>query len=250
MNLSPGTWTTEQVAGHPCHFYQPARLNEHGYVVVYLHGVHLQTLHEQTAYLEQFDRHGLPVVCPMTARSWWTNRICEEFDPQITAEEHLMKNVLPMIEQRFDCRPPRLALFGTSMGGQGALRLAYKYPDTFPVVAGVSPAIDFQRYLAEGDETLCQMYEDAESARQDTAILHIHPLYWPRHQFFCCCPEDYRWWDSADRLRMKLSSLGVPHETDLETSGPGHGFGYYNQMAEPVVSFLQENLDRERLRVV
>ena len=139
------------------------------------------------------------------------------------------------------------------MGGQGALNLAYRYPDTFPIVAAISPAIDFQQRLEEiEDETdpLLQMYEDPESARQDTAILHIHPLNWPRGQFFCCDPTDVRWFDSSDRLRMKLSSLGVPFECDLDTSAGGHGFEYYNQMAEPVIQFLVNRLNSERLRVV
>ena len=136
------------------------------------------------------------------------------------------------------------------MGGQGALRLAYKYPNQFPIVAGISPAIDYQSRFYEGDETIPQMYADPEAVRQDTATLHIHPLNWPRNQFFCCCPEDERWWESAERLRMKLYSLGVPFECDMETKGGGHGFGYYNIMAERAIGFLAERLEKERLRVV
>ena len=49
---------------------------------------------------------------------------------------------------------------------------------------------------------------------------------------------------------MKLSSLGVPHECDLETEAGAHGFAYYNVMAERVVSFLAERLDQERRRLV
>ena len=94
-----------------------------------------------------------------------------------------------------------------------------------------------------------QMYGDPEAARQDTATLHIHPLNWPRHQFFCCDPEDYRWWESADRLRMKLYSLGVPHVCDLETTGGGHGFDYYNKMAPRAIEFIVERLGQERRRV-
>ena len=135
------------------------------------------------------------------------------------------------------------------MGGQGALRLAYKRPSIFPVVAAISPAIDYQLRFEEGDETLPLMYRDAEQARQDTALLHIHPLNWPRHQFFCCDPNDYPWFVSAERLRMKLGSLGVPFECDLETTGGGHGFEYYNQMAEKTVGFLVNRLEKERLRV-
>ena len=246
----PGTWTLETIAGKPCDVYVPPRVNEHGYVVLYLHGVHLNRLHDKTAFLKQFDRFGLPVVAPMTQRSWWTDRICLEFDERITAEQHVLKNVLPFIAERFAAAPPKIALLGTSMGGQGALRLAYKYPNTFPVVAAISPAIDFHKRYNEGDETIPQMYEDPEAARQDTAILYIHPLNWPRHQFFCCDPLDYRWHESADRLRMKLYSLGVPHECDLETSGGVHGFEYYSRMAPRVLEFLVDRLDQERRRLV
>jgi S-formylglutathione hydrolase FrmB len=243
------TWTTETVAGHPCDLFLPARRNPHGYVVLYLHGVHLNRLDDKPAFVEQFERHGLAVVCPQTKRSWWTDRICEEFDRTITAEQHVLRNVLPFIESKLGVRPPRIGLLGTSMGGQGALRLAYKYPARFPAVAAISPAIDFYKRYNEGDETIPQMYADPEAARQDSAILHVHPLNWPRHQFFCCDPADHRWHDSADRLRMKLWSLGVPHECDLETSGGGHGFEYYSRMAERAVTFLAVSLDEERRRI-
>ena len=96
--------------------------------------------------------------------------------------------------------------------------MAYKYPNVFPTVAAISPAIDYQKRIVEGvDPGLDFMYRDAEDARQDTALLYIHPLNWPRNQFFCCDPGDVRWHESADRLRMKLWSLGVPFECDLQT---------------------------------
>jgi hypothetical protein len=117
-------------------------------------------------------------------------------------------------------------------------------------VAAISPAIDYQIRLKEGDPILSQMYDNAESARQDTAILHIHPLNWPRRQFFCCDPADDRWHDSADRLRMKLYSLGIPHQCDLATSGGGHSFAYYSLMAPKAIEFLVASLDEERRRVV
>src|SRR5262249_44483074 len=145
--------------------------------------------------------------------------------------------------------PPRIALLGTSMGGQGALRLAYKYPNVFPIVAAISPAIDSHLRMEEGDETLNQMYRDPAQARQDTATLHIQPRNWPRHQWFCCDPTAYRWHESAERLRSKLYSLGVPHQCDLETSGGGHSWEYYEQMAEPALQFIVKALESERLRV-
>lgn len=246
-------WLEDSVGGHPCDVFEPTEPNPNGYVVLYLHGVHQSRLGDHPQFTELFEKHGLRVVGPRTGRSWWTDRICPEFDEVITAQQHLLKNVLPFVRDRFGTEPPRIALLGTSMGGQGALNLAYRYPDTFPVVAAISPAIDFQKRIEDVvDETdpLLEMYEDPEAARQDTAILHIHPLNWPRGQFFCCDPLDVRWYDSVDRLRMKLSSLGVPFECDLETSSGGHGFEYYNAMAETAINFLVNRLNSERLRVV
>lgn len=245
-----GNWTEIEISGHACDVFEPSAASEHAYVVVYLHGVHLGRLIDKPVFTGAFEQYGLRVIAPCTQRSWWTDRICEEFDPQITAERHLLDNVLPYINSRWASTPPRIALLGTSMGGQGALRLAFKYPDTFPIVAALAPAIDYQLRWQEGHEPLRQMYRDAEAVRQDTATLHVHPLYWPRNTWFACDPADVPWHESAERLRMKLAALGVPHECDLETSGGVHGFEYYNQMAGPALEFVVGSLERERTRVV
>jgi S-formylglutathione hydrolase FrmB len=249
MTEIEGTWSEVAVAGHPCDVFEPARPSEHGYVVIYLHGVHLNRLVDNAPFGEQFARHGLRVICPMTRRSWWADRICEEFDPNISAAKHVTQNIVPFVAQRWGAQPPRIALLGTSMGGQGALRLSFWHPNMFPIVAAISPAIDYHLRMRDGDETLWQMYSDIEAARQDTATLHVHPLNWPRNIWFSCDPADHRWHDSADRLHMKLYSLGIPHDYDLETRAGGHSFDYYNHMAGKALEFIVERLERERLRV-
>ena len=251
MSDATGNWDEVNVAGHPCLAFEPARPSEHGYVVLYLHCSRAAKLAAYPAFMEQFERHGQRVIEPITMQSWWSDRIWSPFDPEMSVERYLLDRVLPYIAERWDARSPRIALLGVSMGGQGALRLAYKYPNVFPTVAAISPAIDFQKRIDERvDPGLDEMYRDSEDARQDTALLHIHPLNWPRHQFFCCDPTDLRWHESADRLRMKLWSLGVPFECDLDTVAGGHSFEYCSHMAERVVGFLAERLERERLRVV
>lgn len=247
---NPGTWSEVRVAGHLCEVYEPSRPSPHGYVAIYLHGVHLNRLHDKDSFVRQFERHGLRVVCPRTGRSWWADKISPEFDPHLTAERYVVDHVVPWISQQWGTAPPQVALFGTSMGGQGALRLAFKHPRVFPIVAAISPAIDYHLRMDEDDETLAAMYPDKEAARQDTATLHVHPLNWPRNLWMCCDPIDTRWHDSAERLRMKLAALGIPFDYDLETSGGGHGFEYYNRMAEKAMEFIAARLESERLRVV
>lgn len=250
MSAELGQWTEEVVAGHPCHLYEPRVPNGHGQTILYLHGTKAARLKYQTGVVQEIEKHGLRIIEPQGEYSWWVDRINPKFDPEITGERFILDHVTPFLAEHWDCRPPQIALLGASMGGQGALRLAYKYPNQFPVAAAVFPAIDFQKKIDEGNPTLCAMYEDAEEARQDTATLHIHPLNWPRHQFFCCDPADVRWHDSADRLHMKLYSLGVPHELDLETTAGGHSWAYFTHMAPRILEFIAKGLESERLRVV
>lgn len=249
MNDTLENWTSHQVAGHPVDVYTPNSRNPHGYVVLYLHGMHQEPLRDKQPFIDLFEKNGLAVVCPQCGPCWWTHRLSRAFDPNVSAQSYLLDSVLPFIENKLETKPPQVALLGTSMGGQGALKLSYLFPDTFPIVAAIAPALDFQLRVREGDPILMEMYGDPESARQDTAILHIHPLNWPRNQFYCCDPADLRWFDGADRLRMKLGSLGVPFECDLDTSAGGHSFKYYNHMADTAVDYLMTALERERLRV-
>ena len=245
-----GTWTRVEIAGHPSDVYEPPQASPHGYVVLYLHGVHLGLLAENAIVSGELARHGLRAIVPITRRSWWTDRICEEFDPHISAERYVLDHVLPYVAQRWGAVPPRVALLGTSMGGQGGLRFAFKYPNKFPIVAAISPAIDYQlRFDEEEEETLPLMYPSAEAARQDTATLHVHPLNWPRNIWFCSDPTDWLWHDSAQKLRMKLSALGIPHEFELEMEAGGHSWDYYNHMSPAAIGFLAERLERERLRI-
>lgn len=243
-------WSDVEVAGHLCRVFEPSEPSPHGYLVLYLHGSSVEHLADHPPIMRQLEQRGLRAVAPVTGVTWWSDRIVPAFDSRISVEQYLLQEVVPWISERWQIAPPQIALLGVSMGGQGALRFAYKYPDKFPVVAAVCPAIDFQKKIDERDPILSQMYRDAEEARQDTATLHIHPLNWPRHQWFCCDPEDVRWWDSADRLHMKLYSLGVPHDCDLETRAGGHNWKYVARMAETVFDFILSSLEQERLRVM
>jgi pimeloyl-ACP methyl ester carboxylesterase len=251
MDTPAGVWSKVDLAGHVCRTYEPGEFSPHNYTLIYLHCSEAASLRNYPTFVREFDRYGLRVIEPVTGRSWWTSRIWPEFDAEMSAESYVLNHVVPFIGDQWSSAPPKLALLGISMGGQGALRMAYKYPNMFPTVAAISPAIDYQKRIDEGvDPGLEFMYRDAEEARQDTALLHIHPLNWPRNQFFCCDPTDYRWHDSADRLRMKLSSLGVPFESDLETEAGGHSFEYASHMAPRAVGFIATKLEQERRRVI
>jgi hypothetical protein len=251
----PG-WLVADVAGHPCEIHAPADPLP-GRALVSLHDVRERWLRELPVLRDLVEAARLPVVAPRAGRSWWLDRIVPGFDPAITPERYVVGPVVAEIGRRFGVAPPGIGVVGTCMGGQGALRLAYRHPNTFPVAAAIAPAIDCPAAMREAHEradgelydTLWEAYGDVERARQDTAILHVHPLNWPRHQLFASDPADPHWYDGAVRLQSKLVALGIPHMALLEARGGDPGQAYDDRVAAEVIGFVLERLDQESRRI-
>jgi S-formylglutathione hydrolase FrmB len=156
---------------------------------------------------------------------------------------------VPYFGARWGVGPRAIGLLGISMGGQGALRLAFRNPAVFPVAAGIASALDYHEYYGQG-LTLDEMYDSKEQCRQDTALMHVPPANPPPHLFFCIDPDDSDWYRGNDRLHEKLTALGVEHIADLTTQAGGHSWAYFNRMAEPALRFVYQGLEKESRRLV
>jgi pimeloyl-ACP methyl ester carboxylesterase len=243
-----GPWTRLNIGGKPADVYDlPAEVKPR-FGVLYLHPLGLETLVDSSAFTRLFDELRLVCVCPHGQRSWWAERVCAEFDPQVTPERHLLQNVVPFFGERWGLSPPSIGLMGISMGGQAALRLAFKHPELFPVAAAIAPAIEYHELYGQGTP-LDDMYDSKEQCRQDTAPMYIHPSTFPPHIYYCIDPAD-PWLRGCDRLHEKLSALGVPHELDLTTRAGGHSWEYFNHMAERVIRFVHQGLEQESRRLL
>jgi S-formylglutathione hydrolase len=244
-----GTWQTADIAGKRADVYTPPGEGRPRFGVLYLHPAGLETLVGNTAFTRLFDEFRLACVCPHGGRCWWTDRLCSEFDPVFTPERYLLEQVVPWFGSTWGLAPPGIGLLGISMGGQGALRLAFKQPGTFPVVAALSAAIEYHERYGLGTP-IDEMYDSKEQCRQDTALLHVHPAHYPPHVFFAIDPSDAEWYRGNDRLHEKLAALGIPHECDLTTRAGGHSWQYFNAMAGRAVRFLNAALEEMSRRLL
>lgn len=242
-------WTSVAIAGKPADVFAPSAPARPRFGLLYLHGIGLETLSSSPIYTRLLEQHQLACVCPQGQRSWWADRICAEFDPRLTPEKHLLQNVVPFFAERWGLKPPAIGIFGISMGGQGALRLAFKHPRTFPVVAGISSALDYYELYGQGSP-LDEMYDSKEQCRQDTALLHLPPVHPPPHIYYCIDPDDRPWYRGNDRVHEKMTALGVPHEIDFTTRAGGHSWDYFHQAAPRVVEFLLGGLTKESMRLL
>jgi S-formylglutathione hydrolase len=240
-------WTADEIAGKKVDVFAASLRPRFG--AIFLHPYGLETLADRPAFTKLLDQLEMACICPHAGHSWWADRVCPEFDPQLTPEQHVVRNIVPAFESRWQLRPRAIAVFGISMGGQGALRLAFKNPRLFPVAAGISSAVDYHERYGQGT-CLDEMYDSKEQCRQDTALMHIHPSDHPPHLFFCIDPADVDWYRGNDRLHEKLIALGVAHTCDLTTEAGGHSWTYFDRMAEPTLRFLHAGLEKESRRLL
>jgi hypothetical protein len=241
-----GTWTTIDIAGHPADVYQP--VNPPRLAVLYLHDLDGQTLRGRSAFTRLFDELNLGCVCPHGGPFWWVDRIVPAFDSQMTPERSLRDALVPWLGERWNVEPRGLGFLGIGMGGQGALRLAFKNPKQFAVVAGIASAIDYYELYGRGTP-LDDLYDSKEQCRQDSAPLHVHPSDYPPHIFFAVDPDD-AWYRGNDRLHEKLSALGIAHEIDFTTRAGGHSWSYFDTLAERIVRFLHSGLVQQSRRLL
>jgi S-formylglutathione hydrolase len=244
-----GTWNTLDLGGKPADVYDLADGLRPQFGVLFLHGSGQETLRGRAAFTRLFDEHRLVCVCPSGGLSWWADRVCPSYDPSRSAEGYLLADVLPFFARRWGLYPRGIGLCGISMGGQGALRLAFRRPDLFPVVAAISPAIEYHELYGQG-YSVDEMYDSKEQCRQDTAGMHIHPSQAPPHVRYCIDPDDEPWLRGCDRLHEKLNALGVPHTADLTTRAGGHTWEYFDHMAGPTIEFLVAGLEQQSRRLL
>lgn len=235
--MHPG-WTRTKIVGKPADAFDPGPAAP-PFGLIFLHD---ESGTPPGSLLSELSRHKLRCVCPVAPHSWWVDRVCSAFDPALTAERHVLDNVLPWVRENWKPAPRGVALAGVGMGGQGAVRLGLRHPAAFPIVGSIAGAFDFHERHGRGTP-LDDMYPSREHARQDTAVLHVHGHDWPPHVWFAC-PPGHEHWRGNDRLREKLSAIGVPHSADLDTDAPPE------RLVPPMLAFVAAALQRESRKLV
>jgi S-formylglutathione hydrolase len=232
------TWNRVTISDKPADVFEPVGTARPRFGVLFLHDQDGATLCDHPIFTPVLDAARLACVCPFGDQAWWSDQISPAFDRHVTAERYVLDRVVPYFAERWAIPPRGIGLLGVGMGGQGALRLAFKHPQTFLVVAGIASALDHHELYGQGSP-LDAMYNSKEQCRQDTAILHLHPTHYPPHIFYAVDPDD-PWYRGNDRLHEKMNALGVPHEIALTTEGA----------AERAVRFLVEGLETESRRLL
>ncbi len=228
-------WSTVTLVGKTVDRFVPAEPPIG--IALYLHGYDNRSLTGSAAYTSALEKHRLLCYAPQGPGCWWTDTLAPSFDPALSPVAWLRGPLQEALRTSHGELASPLAVFGYEMGGQGALQLGYRAARDFPIVAAVAPKVDFETWYGHGT-TLDDLFPDRESARQQTATLHLHPLNYPKSQLLVCDPADVYCIDGAVTLASKLASTGILFEQDFVTTHGGYGWAYAEAQSERVIAYL------------
>lgn len=203
------------------------------YPVLYqLHGA--SDDHTAWVRLSNLTRHvaGLPllVVLPDGGLSFWLN-----FSAHERYEDFLMQDLPVHLSRTFPVREGRAAIGGLSMGGFGALRLAFKYPASFTSVWGHSSALWPPEVIAQrfggvlSDPQEANIYRFAEQA-DPTRLPAIA---------FDCGTEDFLIEENR-KFHAFLETRGITH---IYKEHPGgHTWDYWDTHVQEALRFHVRHL--------
>jgi S-formylglutathione hydrolase FrmB len=172
------------------------------------------------------------ILAPSGGHSFYLN----SEDGKLRYEDFLVKEFMPQMEAKYRAESTRATrgITGISMGGYGALRLAFKYPAEFAAVSAQMPALipDLPQDLSSGapgspgallgdvfGSPFNRAYFDRNNvfyfARTDSAAgLKRMKIY-----FDVGNNDDYGFEQGAQALDKLLTSRGIPHEFHIYPGG-------------------------------
>jgi len=227
--------------------YSAADAKTRKYPVLYLlHGLggneQSMALDGEWTTLQDLRRDHLAGEFLVVAPDGWDTFYINSRDGKTPYSDFFLREFIPFVEHAYRVRSESAArgIAGFSMGGYGALRMAFAHPELFGSVSAHSGAL--MRSPPQGviafastgnpaaelfakvfgnpiDRTFWDLNSPFVLARKNAAALLKMKIY-----FDCGTEDSYGFYRGASELHESLDSLKIPHEFHLYPGG--HGVSY------------------------
>lgn len=199
-------------------------------VVYLLHGYsgnHLDWINKARGFEKAADQYNLIIVCPDGGfSSWyWDSPV----DPSSQYETYISKELINAIDAKYKTIQDRKgrAITGLSMGGHGALYLAFKHQDVFGAVGSMSGGVDIRPFPNNWDmaKRLGAYAEYPERWEKNTVINMLNLLTPNSLAIIIDCGTDDFFFEVNKNLHEQLLYRNIPH--DFITRPGGHTWPYW-----------------------
>jgi S-formylglutathione hydrolase FrmB len=215
-------------------------------VVYLLHGYsgnHLDWITKARGFESAADQYKLIIVCPDGGYgSWYWN---SPVDPKSQYETFISDELVKAIDAKYKTIKNRTGrgITGLSMGGHGALYLAFKHQDTFGVAGSMSGGVDIRPFPDNWDmaKQLGTYKENPERWEKNTVINMLNLLTPRSLAIIIDCGTDDFFYKVNENLHQQLLYRNIPHDF---ISRPGaHTWPYWANAVKFQFLFMKNYFD-------
>lgn len=216
-------------------------------VVYLLHGAmanYTELLKQEPALREYADLHNFIIVCPDgNVISWYFD---SPVNPDSRYETHISSELVTWIDKNYNTikEPSGRAISGVSMGGHGALYIAFKHQDVFGAAGSMSGGVDIRPFADKFgiSQQLGTYAENREHWERNTVINMLHLLTPGSLALVIDCGTEDFFFKVNKNLHEKLRSRNIPHEY---ISRPGaHDYDYFCKAVKYQLLFMKSFFNR------
>lgn len=192
------------------------------------------------------DRHQVIVVCPDgNYGSWYFD---SPVDPSFKYETYVANELVSWVDSHYKTIKNRQgrAITGLSMGGHGALYLAFRHQDVFGAAGSMSGGVDIRPFPNNWDmaKRLGTYAQFPDRWEQNTVINMLHLLTPNALALIVDCGTDDFFFRVNNNLHDKLLERNIAH--DYITRPGGHNWTYWTNAVAYQLLFMRQYFDKPK----
>jgi S-formylglutathione hydrolase FrmB len=184
------------------------------------------------------DLYNMIIVCPDGGfGSWyWDSPVDDKFK----YETYVSKELVSWVDSKYKTIKDRKArgITGLSMGGHGALYLAFKHQDVYGAAGSMSGGVDIRPFPNNWDmaKRLGKYAEQPERWEQNTVVNMLHLLTPNALALIIDCGTEDFFFKANENLHQELLYRNIPH--DYITRPGGHNWPYWTSAVNYQLLFM------------
>ena len=194
---------------------------------------------------EYSDMYNIIIVCPDGGvTSWYFD---SPIDENMKYETYISYELVDVIEEKYNTSANKnsRAIAGLSMGGHGALYLAFKHQDVWGAAGSISGAVDIRPFPNNWDinKRLGKYHENKDVWEQNTVINLLHLLNGDLKLIIDCGYDDFLF-DVNQRFHEALMYRNIDHDYIVR---PGkHSLEYFSNALKYQLLFFNDFFESKK----
>lgn len=189
------------------------------------------------------DRYNVFFVCPNGQNSWYWD---SPKDPSFRYETFVSGELVDYIDTHYPTQKNRegRAVTGLSMGGHGALWLAFRHPDVFGAAGSTSGGVDIRPFPQnwEMSKQLGDYEQNKAIWDSHTVINQVERIRNDQLALIIDCGYQDFFFEVNNNFHQKLLDHKINH--DYLTRPGGHNSEYWNNSIDYQILFFVKYFDR------